>query len=134
LGPLADPSKEAYESSLPENNKEDNKKDNKKDNKEEEKPPPQKRVKFKFFSMKDSAPPYVGLYPSLAPSQVDPQTCTIPKARTKWKEENEEVFLEITFRQLLLEDGNNDPSPPPLSLLSSENPLAIRVILVLLGQ
>jgi hypothetical protein len=42
LGPLADPSKEAHESSLPENNKKDN---------EEEKPPQQKHVKFKFSSM-----------------------------------------------------------------------------------
>jgi hypothetical protein len=34
LVPLADPSKEAHESSILKNNKEDNKKDNKKDNKE----------------------------------------------------------------------------------------------------
>jgi hypothetical protein len=99
LGSLADPSKEASESSLQE--------DSKQDSKEEEKPPPQKHVKFKFSSMEDSAPPYAGLYPSLAPFQVDPQTGAIPKARTKWREENEEVSLETTFRQLLLEDGNN---------------------------
>jgi hypothetical protein len=61
LGPLADHSKEAHQSSLPENNKEDNNKDNKKDNKEEEKPPPQKHVKFKFSSMEDSVPPYAPL-------------------------------------------------------------------------
>jgi hypothetical protein len=60
LGPLADPSEEAHESSLLENNKEDNNKDNKKDNKEEEKPPPQKHIKFKFSCMEDSALPYVG--------------------------------------------------------------------------
>jgi hypothetical protein len=130
LGPLADPSKEAHESSLLENNKEENKKDNK----EEEMPPPQKQVKFKFSSMEDSAPPYAGLYPSLAPFQVDPQTGAIPKARTKWREDNEEVSLETTFRQLLLEDGNNDPSPPPLALSSSENLLALPVILGPQGQ
>jgi hypothetical protein len=39
--------------------------------------------------MEDSAPPYAGLYPSLAPFQVDPQTDAIPKARTKWREKNE---------------------------------------------
>jgi hypothetical protein len=64
----------------------------------------------------------------LAPFQVDPRTGAIHKAWTKWREENE-VSLEIMFRQLLLEDGNNDPSPPPLSLSSSENPLALPVIL-----
>jgi hypothetical protein len=37
LGPLTDPSKEAHELSLPQNNKEGNKKDNKKDNMKEEK-------------------------------------------------------------------------------------------------
>jgi hypothetical protein len=79
LGPLADPPKEAHESILPEN-KEDNKKDNKKDNKEEQKPPSQKHVKLKFSSMEDSAAPYVGLYPSLAPFQVDPRTGAIHKA------------------------------------------------------
>jgi hypothetical protein len=71
LGPLADPSKETHESNLLDNNKEDNKKDNMKDNKEEEKSTPQKHVKFKFSSMEDSAPPHAGLYPSLAPFQVD---------------------------------------------------------------
>jgi hypothetical protein len=134
LGPLVDPSKEAHESSLLENNKIDNKKDNKKDNKEEEKPPSQKRVNFKFSSMEDSAPPYAGLYPSLAPFQVDPQTGAIQKAKTKWREENEEVSLETTFRQLLLEDGNNDPSSLLLALSSSENPLALPVILGPQGQ
>jgi hypothetical protein len=116
LGSLADPSKEAHESSLLENNKEDNEKDNKKDNKEEEKPPPEKLVNFQFSSMEGSAPPYVGLYPSLTPFQVDPQTGAIPNARTKWREETEDISLETTFRQLLLEDGNNDPSLPPLAL------------------
>jgi hypothetical protein len=134
LGPLADPSKEAHESSLLENNKEDNKKDNKKDIKEEEKPHPKKHVKFKFSSMEDSAPSYAGLYPSLAPFQIDPQTSAIPKVRTKWRKESEEVSLEKTFRQLLLEDGNNDPSPPPFVLLSSEDPLALPVILGPQGQ
>jgi hypothetical protein len=129
LGPLADPPKDASKSSLQENNK-----DNKKDNKDEEKPAPQKHVKYKFSSMEDSAPLYAGLYPSLAPFQVDPQTGAIPKARTKWREENEEVSLETTFRQLLLEDGNNDPSPLPLALSSSENPLALPVILGPEGQ
>jgi hypothetical protein len=133
LGPLTDPSKEAHESSLPENNKGDNKKDNKKDNNGEEKPPPQKLVKFKFFSMEDSTPPYAGFYHSLAPFQVDPQTSATPKARTKRREENK-VSLETTFRQLLLEDGNDDPSPPPLALSSSENPLALLVILGPQGQ
>jgi hypothetical protein len=85
LGPLADPSKESHESSLPENNKEGNKKANKEDNKEEEKPLSQKHVKFKFSSMEDSAPLYPGLYPSLAPFQVDLQTPAIPNARTKWR-------------------------------------------------
>jgi hypothetical protein len=84
--------------------------------------------------MEDFAPPYAGLYPSLAPFQVDPQTGIIPKARTKQGEENEELSLETTFRQLLLEDGNNDPSPPPLALSSSENPLALPVILGPQGQ
>jgi hypothetical protein len=37
LEPLTDPSKEAHELSLPQNNKEGNKKDNKKDNMKEEK-------------------------------------------------------------------------------------------------
>jgi hypothetical protein len=134
LGPIADPSKEAHESSLPENNKENSNKDNKKDNKEEEKLPQQKHVKFKFSSIEDSAPLYPSLYPSLAPFQVDPQTGAIPKARTKRREENEEVSLETTFRQLLLEDGSNDPSPPPLALSSSENPLALPVILGPQGQ
>jgi hypothetical protein len=101
LGPLADHSKEAYESSLLENNKEDNNKDNKKDNKEEEKPPPQKHVKFKFSSMEDSAPLYAGLYPSLTPFQVDPQTSAIPKARTKQKEENE-CFPRNKFKATLI--------------------------------
>jgi hypothetical protein len=72
----------------------DNKKDNKKDNKEEKKPPPKKQVKFKFSSIEDSVPPYAGLYPSLAPFQVDLQTGAIPKVRTKQREENEEVSLE----------------------------------------
>jgi hypothetical protein len=79
--------------------------------------------------MEDSAPPYAGLHPSLALFQVDSQTSAIPKARTKWREENEDISLETTFRQLLLEDGNNDPSPPSLALSSSENPLALPVIL-----
>jgi hypothetical protein len=79
LGPLANPSKEAHESSLLENNK----KDSKKDNKEEEKSPSQKHVKFKFSSMEDSAQPYAGLYLELAPFQVDLQTSPIPKARMK---------------------------------------------------
>jgi hypothetical protein len=83
LGPLTDPSKEAHESSLLENNKEHKKKDSKKDNKEEEKPPPQKHVKFKFSTMEDSASPYAGFYPTLAPFQVDPQTNAIPKTRIK---------------------------------------------------
>jgi hypothetical protein len=56
----------------PENSKEDNNKDKKNANKEEERPPPQKHVKFKVSPMEDSAPPYAGLYPSLAPFQVDP--------------------------------------------------------------
>jgi hypothetical protein len=120
LGPLADPSKEASKSSLQEDNKEDNKKDN-----EKEKPPPQKHVKLKFSSMEDSASPYAGLYLSLVPFQVDPQTGSIPKARTKWREKNEEVSLETTFRQLLLE---------PLALSSSENLLALPVILGPQGQ
>jgi hypothetical protein len=106
LGPLADPSKEASESSLQE------------DSKEEEKPPTKIYVKLQFSSMEDSAPPNASLYPSSAPFQVDPQTGAIPKARTKQREENEEVSLETTFRQLLLEDGNNDPSPLPLALSS----------------
>jgi hypothetical protein len=33
-----------------------------------------------------------------------------------------------------LEDGNNDPSPPSLSLSSSENPLTLPVILGPQGQ
>jgi hypothetical protein len=61
--------------------------------------------------------------------QVDPQTGAILKARTKRREENEEVSLETTFRQILLEDGNNNPSPLPLALSSSENLLALPVIL-----
>jgi hypothetical protein len=130
LGPLEDPSKEASESSLQEENKEDNKEDNK----EAEKPPSQKHVKFKFSSMEDSTPPYAGHYPSLAPFQVDTQTGAIPKARTKQREENEEVSLETTFRQLLLEDANNDPSTLPLALSSSENPLVLPVILGPQGQ
>jgi hypothetical protein len=69
-----DPSKEAPESSLLE------------DNKEEEKPPSQKLVKFKFSSMEDSAPPYASLYPSLAPFKAVPQTGTITKKGTKWGE------------------------------------------------
>jgi hypothetical protein len=84
--------------------------------------------------MEDSAPPYAGLYPSLAPFQVDPQTGAIPKARTHWREKNEEISLETTFRHLLLEEGNNDPSPPPLALSSSENPPALPVILGTQGQ
>jgi hypothetical protein len=84
--------------------------------------------------MEDSAPSYAGLYPSLAPFQIDPQTSAIPKVRTKWRKESEEVSLEKTFRQLLLEDGNNDPSPPPFVLLSSEDPLALPVILGPQGQ
>jgi hypothetical protein len=83
--------------------------------------------------MEDSAPPYADLYPSLAPFQVDPQTSAIPKTRTKQKKENE-VSLETTFRQLLFEYGNNDPSPLPLALSSSENPLAFPVILRPQGQ
>jgi hypothetical protein len=122
LRPLADPSKQVSESSLLENNKENNRKDNKKDNKEEEKPSVQKHVNFKFSSMEDSASPYAGLYPSLALFQVAPQAGAIPKARTKLREENKEVSLETTFRQLLLEDGNNDPSPPPLALSFQRNP------------
>jgi hypothetical protein len=39
------------------------------------------------------------------------------------------VSLETSLRQLLLEDGNNDPSPSPLAFLSSENSLALPVIL-----
>jgi hypothetical protein len=74
------------------------------------------------------------LYPSLTPFQVDPQTGAIPKAKTKWKEENEEVSLETTFRQLLLEDGNNDPSPLPLAPSFSENTLALPVTLGSPGQ
>jgi hypothetical protein len=66
--------------------------------------------------MEDSAPPYASLHPSLVPFLVDPETGAILKTRTKWREESEEVFLETTFRQLLLEDGNNDPSLPPLAL------------------
>jgi hypothetical protein len=65
----------------------------------------------------------------LTPFQVDHHTGTIPKARTKWREENEEVSLKTTFKQLLLEDRNNDPSPPPLGLSSSENPPAFPVTL-----
>jgi hypothetical protein len=130
LGPLADFSKEAHESSL----LEDNNEDNKKDNKEEEKLLTQKLVKFKFSSMEDSAPPYAGLYPSFAPFQVHPQTSAIPKARTKWREENEEISIETTFKQLLCEDGNNDPYTPPLALSSSENTLALPVILGPQGQ
>jgi hypothetical protein len=122
LGPLADPSNKASESSPQEYNQ------------KEEKLPPQKHVKFKFSSMEYSAPLYTGLYPSLAPFQVDPQTCAITKTRKKWKEENIEVSLEVTFNQLLLEDGNNDPSLPPLDLSSSENPLALPVILGPQGQ
>jgi hypothetical protein len=63
----------------------------------------------------------------LAPFQVIPQTSAILKARTKRREENEKASLETNFRQLLLEDGNNDPSPL-LALSSSENPLALPVI------
>jgi hypothetical protein len=84
--------------------------------------------------MEDSAPPYAGLYPSEAPFQIHPQTAAIPKARTKWREENEEVSLKTTFRLLLLEDGNNDSSPPRLVLSSSENLLALPVILGPQGQ
>jgi hypothetical protein len=97
-------------------------------------PPPTKTCEFNFSSMEDSAPPYAGFYPSLAPFQVDPQTSAIPKAKTKQREENEKISLETTFRQLLLEDRNNDPSPPPLALLSSQNPLALPVILWPQGQ
>jgi hypothetical protein len=133
LGPLADPSKEAHESILQKKNKENNKKDKKMDNKEEEKSPPQKHVKFQVSSLEDSTPSYAGLYPSLVPFKVEPQTGAIPKARTKWREENK-VSLETTFRQLLLEDRNNDPSHPPLAFSSSEIPLALPVILGLQGQ
>jgi hypothetical protein len=122
LGPLTDPFKEAPESSLPV------------DNKEEEKLPSQKLVTFKFSTMEDSAPPYAGLYPSLAPFKATPQTGTIPKKGTKQGEENEEVSLEKTFRQLLLEEGNDDSSPPSLAPSPSENPLGFRVILGPLAQ
>jgi hypothetical protein len=54
-----DPSKGSSKSSFQE--------ENKKDNKKEEIPPLQKHVKFLFSSMEDCAPPYGGLYPSLAP-------------------------------------------------------------------
>jgi hypothetical protein len=84
--------------------------------------------------MEDSAPPYASLHPSLVPFLVDPETGAILKTRTKWREESEEVFLETTFRQLLLEDGNNDPSPLPLAVSSLENPLALPVILRPQGQ
>jgi hypothetical protein len=70
----------------------------------------------------------------LAPFQVDPQIGAISKTRTKQREENEEISLETTFRQLLLEDGNNDPSPPPLALSSLEDTLALPVILGPQGQ
>jgi hypothetical protein len=60
--------------------------------------------------------------------------CAIPKARKKGREENEEVSLETTFRQLLLKDGNNDPFPLPLALSTSESPLALPVILGPQGQ
>jgi hypothetical protein len=126
LGTLADPSKEASDASPQE--------DTKKDNKEEEKPPSQRHVKFKFSSMQDSVPPYAGLYPSLVPFQVYPQTGAIPKSRTKQREENEEVSLKTTFRQLLLEDGNNYHSLLPLALSCSEGPLALPVILGPHGQ
>jgi hypothetical protein len=58
------------------------------------KTPPQKLVKFKFSSTEDSAPPYAGLYPSLAPFQVDLQTHAIPKTKTKWRREDKEVSLK----------------------------------------
>jgi hypothetical protein len=103
LPPLADPSKEAPESSLLE------------DNKEEEKPLPQELIKFKFSSMEDSSPSYADLYPSLAPFKAIHQTSTIPKKGTKLGEENKEVSLDKTFRQLLLEEGNDDPSPLSLA-------------------
>jgi hypothetical protein len=50
------------------------------------------------------------------------------------REENEKVSLETTFRQLLLEDENKDPSPLPLALSYSENSLALPVILGLQGH
>jgi hypothetical protein len=78
--------------------------------------------------MEDSAPTYARLYPSLATFQVDSQTGAISKTRTKWREESEEISPETTFRQLLLEDRNNDSSPPPLDLSYSENSLAFSVI------
>jgi hypothetical protein len=112
-----EPSKEAPESSLPE------------DNKEEEKLPPKKLVKFKFSSVEDSTSLYVCFYPSFAPLKAIPQTGTIPKKGTKRGEENEEVSLEKTFRQLLLEEGNDDPSPPSLAPSPLQNPLAFSVIL-----
>jgi hypothetical protein len=84
--------------------------------------------------MEDSTLLYAGLYLSLAPFQVDPQTSAIPKAKTKWREENKEVSLGTTLRQLLLEDGNNDSSTPPLALSSSEDPLDLLVILGPQGQ
>jgi hypothetical protein len=41
----------------------------------------------------------------LAPFQVDPQTAAICNARTKWRKEDEEVYLETTFRQLYWKMG-----------------------------
>jgi hypothetical protein len=48
--------------------------------------------------------------------------------------EENEVSLETIFRQLLLDDGNNDPSPPLLALSSSENPVVLPVLLRTQGQ
>jgi hypothetical protein len=80
--------------------------------------------------MEDSPQPYAGLYPF----QVDPQTHAIHKARTKKRQENEDASLQTTLWQLLLEDGNNDPSSLPLALSSSEDPVALTVILGPQGQ
>jgi hypothetical protein len=72
----------------------------KKDNKKKEKPPPQKHIKFQFSSVEDSAPPYAGLCPSLAPPQEGTISCV------QWENSWSSGFNLLILEALTISLGN----------------------------